>query len=86
MDADEPRVRRRGYFLSESGSESDLPESESPEGISNFRPIRPRRIRKVISAATRRRHRAHIASQHGAGKKGNGVAVKSATSTGTHRP
>ncbi len=88
MNADQPRVRRRGYFLSESGSDADFMENESAEGISTFRVARPRLARKTVvaSGGRSRRHRATISSPvPRSGKKKNG-AVRSAISTGSHRP
>ncbi len=86
MNAYEPRVRRRGYFLTESGSDSDSFEQESAEGISSFRVARPRRVRKVVAPSGRpRRHRAAISSQvsRSGDRKG---AVRSGISTDSHRP
>jgi len=88
MNAYEPHVRRRGYFLAESGPDSDFMENESAEGISTPRVVRPRRARKVVVAAGGRpqRHRPAISSHVSrSGDKKNG-AVRSAISTGTHRP
>ncbi len=91
MNPYEPHVRRRGYFLSESGSEPDFMENESAEGISTFRVVRPRRAPKVVVAASGRphRHRAAISSERQASRSGDKEAsgeVRSAISTGTHRP
>jgi hypothetical protein len=88
MNAIEPRVRRRGYFLSESGSETDFTEHESAEGIST-RVVRPRRARKVVAAASGRprRHRAAISSHVSQTReKKAGAASRSEISTGSHRP
>lgn len=90
MNAYEPHVRRRGYFLSEPGPDPDVMENESAEGISAFRVVRPRRAPKVVVAASGRpqRHRAAISSQQAfpSGEKKATGAVRSAISTGTHRP
>ncbi len=87
MTAEEPRPRRRGYFLSESGGEPDFADSDSAEGFSNFRPVRPRRARKAVPAARAHRHRAALPSQHASRSKDKKAGgVKSATSTGNHRP
>ena len=87
MDAYEPHVRRRGYFLSESGSDPDAFENDSAEGISSFRVARPRRARKVVVAASGRprRHRAAISSHVSRSPEKKG-AVRSGISTGSHRP
>jgi hypothetical protein len=52
MDNCEPRVRRRGYFLSESNLENDeLTDSDAAEGFTiRVRIIRPR-LRRSIAAA-----------------------------------
>ena len=89
MDAYEPRVRRRGYFLSESGAEPDLIDSDSAEGIYTFRVIRPRRARKVVAASGGRpqRHRAAVSSHVSrSGEKKAGATSRSEISTGSHRP
>jgi hypothetical protein len=87
MNAYEPHVRRRGYFLSESGSDPDSFESESAEGISSFRVARPRRARKVVAPASGRpqRHRAAISSHVSRSREKKG-SVRSAIATGSHRP
>ncbi len=86
MTADEPRTRRRGYFLTDSGGEPDFADSDSAEGFSNFRPIRARRARKAMPAARAHRHRT-VSSQHVPRSKDKKAAgVKSAISTGNHRP
>ena len=53
MDASEPRVRRRGFFLhSETAGEPDTGEHETPEGLSvRARTARPGVPRQVPSAA-----------------------------------
>jgi hypothetical protein len=90
MNADEPRVRRRGYFLSESGSDPDVLEAESAEGIDTFRVTRPRRARKVVVAAAGsrpRRHRAALSSHVSrTGEKKAGATSRSENVTGSHRP
>ena len=52
MDNCEPRVRRRGYFLSESNLENDeLIDSDAAEGLTiRVRIIRPR-LKRPVSAA-----------------------------------
>jgi len=52
MDTCEPRVRRRGYFLSESNLENDeLTDSDAAEGLTiRVRIIRPR-LRRSVAAA-----------------------------------
>ncbi len=85
MNAFEPRVRRRGYFLSESGSDSDSIENENAEGLSTFRVARPRRARKVVVASGGRPQRHRAALQISRSRKKHG-AVRSAISTGSHRP
>jgi hypothetical protein len=86
MNPYEPRVRRRGYFLSESGSDPDAFETDSAEGISSFRVARPRRARKVVVASSGRSrpHRAAISSVPRSGERKG--PVRSAISTGSHRP
>jgi len=83
MNAYEP-LRRRGYFLSDSGNEPGTSENESAEGISYNRAVRPRRSRKVAPGSTRAttspRHRTH-SSQHR-----SGGSVRSTIATGIHRP
>jgi hypothetical protein len=89
MNAYEPHVRRRGYFLSESGSDPDSIENDSAEGIYTFRVSRPRRARKVVAAASGRpqRHRAAVSSHVSRSDEKNAEsAVRSEISTGTHRP
>ncbi len=84
MNADEPRVRRRGYFLSDSGSEPDSMENESAEGISTFRVARPRARKLVVASSGRpQRHRAAIQLSRTRQKNGS---VRSAIATGSHRP
>jgi hypothetical protein len=53
MDASEPRVRRRGFFLhSETGETSDTVEHENPEGFTvRFRTRKT--SRRVVSMAAR---------------------------------
>ncbi len=87
MNPYEPRVRRRGYFLSESTADPDSFENESAEGMSSFRVARLRRARKVVVAAGSRpqRHRAAISSHVSRSTEKKG-AVRSAISTGSHRP
>jgi hypothetical protein len=53
MDATEPRVRRRGFFLhSETAGEPDTGEHENPEGfIVRVRVDRPSVSRRVASVA-----------------------------------
>ncbi len=87
MNADEPRVRRRGYFLSESGSDPDFLEGDSAEGIDTFRVSRPRRVRKVVAVASGRprRHRAAVSSRVSDQKK-PGATPRSEIATGSHRP
>ncbi len=84
MNADEPRVRRRGYFLSESGSDPDSMENESAEGISTFRVARPR-ARKVVVASNGRPQRHRATNQISRSRNRHG-AVRSTISTGSHRP
>ncbi len=83
MDPCEPRVRRRGYFLSEAGDSdvAEVGESESAEGITyRIRIVRPQ-SRQVAGGVARRisrsalsggRHRSSQASvrprQHTAAK------------------
>ena len=90
MNADEPRVRHRGYFLSESGADPDLFESDSAEGIDTFRVARPGRARKVVVAAGSsrpRRHRAAVSSHVSrTGEKRAGATSRSEIATGSHRP
>ena len=85
MNASEPRVRHRGYFISESGSDPELIDNDSAEGIYTHRAVRTRRARKAVAAASgrRQRHRAAISS-HANDKKAD--AVRSAISTGNRRP
>ncbi len=54
MDNCEPRVRRRGYFLSESNLENDeLIDSDAAEGLTiRVRIIRPRLKRSVAAAGS----------------------------------
>jgi hypothetical protein len=87
MDAYEPHVRRRGYFLSESGADPDAFEHDSAEGISSFRVARPRRARKAVVASSGRprRHRAAISSHVTRSNEKKG-GVRSATATDSHRP
>ena len=86
MNPYEPRVRRRGYFLSESSADPDSFENESAEGRSSFRVARLRRARKVVAAGGRpQRHRAAISSHVSRSTEKKG-AVRSAISTGSHRP
>jgi len=86
MNPYEPHVRRRGYFLSESGSDPDAFETDSAEGISTFRVARPRRARKAVVASSgrSRRHRAALSSVSRSSEKKS--PVRSAISTGSHRP
>ena len=90
MNADEPRVRRRGYFLSESGTDPDSFESESAEGLDTFRVMRPRRARKVTVApagSRPRRHRAAVSSHVSrTAEKKAGATSRSEIATGSHRP
>ncbi len=90
MTADQPRVRRRGYFLSESGSDPDMFEGDSAEGIDTFRVARPRRARKVAVAAPvsrPRRHRTAVSSHVSrTGEKKVGATSRSEIATGNHRP
>jgi hypothetical protein len=53
MDASEPRVRRRGFFLhSETAGEPETGELENPEGFTvRVRISRPAVARQVASAA-----------------------------------
>jgi hypothetical protein len=55
MDASEPRVRRRGFFLhSDTAGEPDTPDHENPEGfVVRVRIARPSVTRQVASHATR---------------------------------
>ena len=55
MDASEPRVRRRGFFLhSDTAGEPDTGEHENPEGfVVRVRIARPSVTRQVASVATR---------------------------------
>ncbi len=87
MNADEPRVRRRGYFLSESGTDPDMFDADSAEGIDTFRVARPRRARKIVVTAGSsrpRRHRAAVSSRPG--EKKAGATSRSEIATGSHRP
>jgi hypothetical protein len=84
MNANEPRMRRRGYFLSDSGSGPDLSDSESAEGLFTFRPARPRRAHKAATGAGPR-HRATVSSPHHSNDK-HAHGVRSAIATGTRRP
>ena len=83
MNAYEP-LRRRGYFLSDSGNEPGASENESAEGISYNRAVRPRRSRKVPVGSTRSsaspRHRTHHDHTR------SGGSVRSTIATGSHRP
>ncbi len=89
MNADEPRVRHRGYFLSESG-DPDMFEADSAEGIDTFRVPRPRRARKVVVAAQNsrpRRHRAAVSTTVSrTAEKRSGATSRSEIATGSHRP
>jgi hypothetical protein len=52
MDASEPRVRRRGFFLHSDSGEADSGELENPEGFTvRVRISRPAVPRQVASAA-----------------------------------
>ncbi len=88
MNAYEPRVRRRGYFLSESGSEPDFIDSESAEGIRTPRVNRPRRARKVVTATHGRpqRHRAAVSSHVSRTGEKKAATSRSEIATGTRRP
>ncbi len=88
MNADEPRVRRRGYFLTESSSDSEFVESDSAEGIYTFRVARPRRARKAVTGSGGRhpRHRAAVSSQVPRSGEKKAAGARSETSTGTRRP
>jgi hypothetical protein len=85
MNADQPRVRHRGYFLSDD-SGPDLSDHESPEGLSNFRPNRPRRAKVVVAATRRRRHRAAVSSQHSHSHDRHAHAARKAHATGSRQP
>lgn len=84
MNADQPRVRRRGYFLSDSGSGPEVSDNESPEGISYIRNSRPRRA-KVVSA-TGRRHRRTAPSQNTRSNDRQARGARRATAIGTRQP
>jgi hypothetical protein len=88
MDAYEP-LRRRGYFLSDSGQDSGAPENESAEGIAYNRALRPRRSRKVPVGSARSaaspRHRA-TSSQDSRTSTRSSKPVTAAIATGTRRP
>ncbi len=87
MNAYEPHVRRRGYFLSESGSEPDFSDSESAEGIRTPRVNRPRRARKVVTATGRpQRHRAAVSSHVSRPGERKTAVAKSEIATGSRRP
>ncbi len=86
MNADEPRVRRRGYFLTES-SDSDFIENDSAEGIHTFRVARPRRARKAVAGSSGRpqRHRAAVSS-HMSRTGEKKASARSEIATGSRRP
>jgi len=87
MNANEPRLRRRGYFLSESG-ESDVIENDSAEGIYTFRVARPRRARKAVTTSGGRpqRHRAAVSSHVSRSLEKRAGGPRSEISTGSRRP
>ncbi len=87
MNAYEPHVRRRGYFLSES-SDSDVIESDSAEGIYTYRVARPRRARKAVAVSGGRpqRHRAAVSSHVSRTGEKKAGGSRSETSTGSRRP
>ena len=88
MNVYEP-LRRRGYFLSDTGNEPGASEHESAEGISCNRAVRPRRSRKVPVGSARSaaspRHRATPSQHSRTGSRSSG-SVRTAISTGIHRP
>jgi hypothetical protein len=57
MDAREPRVRRRGFFLHSETNEPDTGEHENPEGVPvrfwSGRPSRSRQVARSSSASGR---------------------------------
>jgi hypothetical protein len=66
MNAAEPRMRHRGYFLSHTDSDSDVGENESPEGVTfRARIVRPGHKRqagvsgRAASTSHRRRRMTH---------------------------
>ncbi len=63
MDASEPRVRRRGFFLhSDTTGEADTGEHENPEGfVVRVRDNRPAVSRQFASSATREAQGARLA-------------------------
>ena len=62
MDASEPRVRHRGFFLHSSDHETDIAEQENPEGfVVRVRSSRNPAPRQTGSSATRT---APAASRH----------------------
>jgi hypothetical protein len=72
MDAYEPRVRRRGFFLhSDTTGEPDTGEHENPEGVViRVRIARPARARQVSAA------RGASRSSSSEGRAGGGVSVR----------
>jgi hypothetical protein len=98
MDNCEPRVRRRGYFLSESNLENDeLMDSDAAEGLTiRVRIIRPRLRRPAAaggpSARGPARHQrsappaTRIIVSARPGRSGANDTFRSATATDSHPP
>jgi hypothetical protein len=86
MDASEPRVRHRGFFLhSDTTGEPDTGEHENPEGfIIRVRFARRSARRQVarrgaaLRATTRQAGRSKASAEHGAGRP----EIRSGSATG----
>jgi hypothetical protein len=90
MDANEPRVRRRGFFLhSDTTGESDAGELENPEGFivrfrtqrsSSPRPVAPR----SVASETPTRGRARAADGSASADEGD-PEIRSGSVTGSRQ-
>jgi hypothetical protein len=82
MDASEPRVRRRGFFLhSETTGEPDTGEHENPEGVAVRARLGRSSIRRQVASASALGGRSHTL----AGVEDSDPQIRSGSVTGSRQ-
>ena len=80
MNASEPRVRRRGFFLHSSDSEPEVGEHENPEGVSvRVRIARSPAPRQIASAGR------HVRASESARSDEDRPQIRSGSVTGSRQ-
>jgi hypothetical protein len=92
MEPFEPRVRRRGFLVSQDTGEPETSEYESPEGITFRIRITKAAPKTRVAVSSQSQHtpptRLRSSTEIHAHRRASGPpgSVKSATATGTHPP